>query len=742
MRNRARLLILLTAASSGAALALTVAGARHVSVVTVALVIAVAWAFAVSLFDAAVFWCARTARAFPPNASERAGVTYIMRLGEERRDIARTSILLAAQAGPVRVVSTSHHDVLDELGDIGVIEHIAPTIQDAVHDAAMATTTDAVLLLSASAFPVAESCELAAAQLTDDVGWVIATAPAFNHDRYAPREREQLNARVRSAARRLGLVTWEPDATIVRTSLIREHRLDTTKPYGGWLRARVADGFCGLTYTAPVAVQAAPADAPVFWPARTRRQRGLVADLADATTVGSVRTRALACAALMRELVAYPMLLWLAAIVLIGRSGKFPLRIAPVPFFSMLLVISGARWATSRVAYGVGVHPVEEARATAYDLPGSLLALPSALTRRVRRTRIALPDQPLLWAAVALTLASTAPLVNRQAETNSAIGVSVGLTLAALAMSWVFAMRAFGARGWDRASYRLDLDRPATVDGHPARTVDASPSGLALVGVPDTIAPGDAVALAIQFDDAESIALHGTVAERRVSGGLNSIGVALDLDADARDRWVRRLFSATGLTGRVPTLPDGRGPRRRMAFEPRPPGARRALASFLPAVAVTAVSALVVSALLLAFLGYRPMVDRSGSMVPTIRVGDVVITEWVHADRIRPGQIVTFPQDIGRTELITHRVQHVRVVGHTVKVETKGDANISSEHWSASTNTLVGRVVWRVPWVGTLISLLGSALMRRLLLVLGVAVVMFATAIALTRRRKVVVTPA
>ena len=34
--------------------------------------------------------------------------------------------------------------------------------------------------------------ELAAAQLTDDVGWVIATAPAFNHDRYAPREREQL----------------------------------------------------------------------------------------------------------------------------------------------------------------------------------------------------------------------------------------------------------------------------------------------------------------------------------------------------------------------------------------------------------------------------------------------------------------------------------------------------------------------------------------------------------------------
>ena len=45
-------------------------------------------------------------------------VTYVVRVGEERRDIARTSILLAAQAGPVHVVATSHHDVLDELGDL------------------------------------------------------------------------------------------------------------------------------------------------------------------------------------------------------------------------------------------------------------------------------------------------------------------------------------------------------------------------------------------------------------------------------------------------------------------------------------------------------------------------------------------------------------------------------------------------------------------------------------------------
>ena len=79
----------------------------------------------------------------------------------------------------------------------------------------------------------------------------------------------------------------------------------------------------------------------------------------------------------------------------------------------------------------------------------------------------------------------------------------------------------------------------------------------------------------------------------------------------------------------------------------------------MPAVLVVAVSTLVAGALLLALLGYRPMVERSGSMVPKLRVGDVVVAEWVHADRIKPGEIVTFPFNFGRTELVTHRVQSI-----------------------------------------------------------------------------------
>src|SRR5258705_13109392 len=123
----------------------------------------------------------------------------------------------------------------------------------------------------------------------------------------------------------------------------------------------------------------------------------------------------------------------------------------------------------------------------------------SQLTRRVRRGWTTLPDKPLLWVQLVLTLLTTAPLLDRRAETSSTIGVAVGMTLAALAAAWIFAMRAFAARGWDRATYRLPFDRPATVNGQPARTVDASPAGLAVTGVPETIASGDHVEVSITF---------------------------------------------------------------------------------------------------------------------------------------------------------------------------------------------------------------------------------------------------
>jgi signal peptidase len=162
----------------------------------------------------------------------------------------------------------------------------------------------------------------------------------------------------------------------------------------------------------------------------------------------------------------------------------------------------------------------------------------------------------------------------------------------------------------------------------------------------------------------------------------------------------------------------------------------RRMLSALQVVAVTGVSVLVLGALLLALLGYRPMVVRSGSMVPTLGIGDVVIANWVHVDRIHPGEIVTFPDDIGRPQLITHRVQKVVVGPDVVHVQTKGDANAEPEQWSQPRDALVGHVYWRIPKIGRLLVVLGESTTKWILLAATTSVVLVAVAMTSLRRRR------
>jgi signal peptidase len=731
VKSVVRPLALFTAVASALAVVATAYWSQRWNFVTIMVLVAVTWSALLAAADAVAV--IRKRADDMPAVTLTVPVTYVMRLGEERLDIARTSLLLASRAGPVVIVATRHHEFLDELAGFDIPEYIAPTIAEALRDAADAITTDAALIISASAFPLGDACAHAAARLTDGVGWVTARAPAFNNDRYAPGERELIGARTREAARSGGLETWEPDATIVRSSLLREHPLDPGRPDGAWLRDRAADGWRGVIDPVSVAVRAAPADAPVFWPTQTKRRRGAVADLADALTRGAPRSRFLATGGLLRELYAYPMVVWLLAVVAIGRSGALPLAISASTFFALQAALGVARWVSSRLAYGVGLHPIDEARAAAYDVPGSLLALPSAVTRRVRPVRFDIPDQPLLWMALVVTLLTTIPLLDRKAVTSNTIGVAVGLALTALAATWVFALRAFGSRGWDRASYRLAVDLPATINGDPFRTVDASPSGLGVVGEKTSLVRGAPLAVSVTFESGEVITVNGHVTDLRHADNGCEIGVALDLTAEARAAWVAGLFAGVS-SGEATELAASARSRRVFGAGSAPLGRR--LVAGLQVAAVAGVSILVFGALMLALLGYRPMVVRSGSMVPTLGIGDVVVADWVHVDQLRPGEIVTFPANIIRPQLITHRVQRVDVGPDTVHVVTKGDANAEPERWSVSRSTLVGHVEWSIPKVGRVLVVLGESTTRWFILVAAFVLLTAALATRGIRRRR------
>lgn len=95
-------------------------------------------------------------------------------------------------------------------------------------------------------------------------------------------------------------------------------------------------------------------------------------------------------------------------------------------------------------------------------------------------------------------------------------------------------------------------------------------------------------------------------------------------------------------------------------------------------------------------IGMRSFTVMSGSMEPTIHVGDVVIDRKISPLDARPGDVVTFSDPTGRKRLITHRIRSLHVRGDTVQVVTKGDANNTVERWTVPANGRIGRVELRI----------------------------------------------
>lgn len=117
--------------------------------------------------------------------------------------------------------------------------------------------------------------------------------------------------------------------------------------------------------------------------------------------------------------------------------------------------------------------------------------------------------------------------------------------------------------------------------------------------------------------------------------------------------------------------------------------------------AIAGLVAGVVAALVLPLaFGARPYTVLSGSMVPAIAAGDMVVAERIEAREARIGDVVTFADPNTDGKLITHRVGGIRHVGNRIEFVTKGDANETVELWDTAAGGDLGRVAYKVPWVG------------------------------------------
>lgn len=148
---------------------------------------------------------------------------------------------------------------------------------------------------------------------------------------------------------------------------------------------------------------------------------------------------------------------------------------------------------------------------------------------------------------------------------------------------------------------------------------------------------------------------------------------------------------------------------------------RRLLVARMASLAVWAAlgAAVTVGAIVLAplALDLRPYTVMSGSMEPAIATGDVVLAASIPPRRARVGDVVTFHDPSRGQRLITHRVRSIRIASGVADFVTRGDANEAPERWTVPADGRIGRVVYKVPRLGTLAVPVGTPWGRILLVV-------------------------
>ena len=96
--------------------------------------------------------------------------------------------------------------------------------------------------------------------------------------------------------------------------------------------------------------------------------------------------------------------------------------------------------------------------------------------------------------------------------------------------------------------------------------------------------------------------------------------------------------------------------------------------------------------------GYNLYIVRSESMVPTINMGDLIVTGPMNGPfdgEVKAGTIVTF---LHNKQLITHRVKAV----DGEALVTMGDAAEEPDPWPVTMSDVQGTYMFRIPYVGFL----------------------------------------
>jgi len=100
-------------------------------------------------------------------------------------------------------------------------------------------------------------------------------------------------------------------------------------------------------------------------------------------------------------------------------------------------------------------------------------------------------------------------------------------------------------------------------------------------------------------------------------------------------------------------------------------------------------------------------VVSSGSMIPTLNVGDIIIIrDGGTFGTLTQGDIIVFNSPHIRNKVIVHRIYSIGETNDQVTIITKGDNNQSPDGWLVTEDHYLGKVILAIPKIGLLSSVI------------------------------------
>lgn len=122
--------------------------------------------------------------------------------------------------------------------------------------------------------------------------------------------------------------------------------------------------------------------------------------------------------------------------------------------------------------------------------------------------------------------------------------------------------------------------------------------------------------------------------------------------------------------------------------------------------------------------GMQSMVVLSGSMEPTLHVGDIAVVRKVDPYSLKLGDVITYATG---GKLITHRIVGINMTASGPTFTMEGDANNTTDPAPVKTSQVRGKVAYRIPRLGYLVSFASSPLGAGVMILLPALVLIYLT---------------